>query len=109
MYPADELEEIAKKKRGLIARAAVARANCYLSGERAIQPVYWLDAGREVWKRLRPFIELGALVFSRNRFGRRLGIFGLAVKWGPKLWKAARIVKQSRNNPPPTRPEPAPV
>src|SRR5438309_702354 len=95
MYPTGELERLARHKRSLVARAAVMRASCYMSGTVTLRPFLWIDVARAVWNRISPFVAMGTLLLSsRRRFGRRIGFFGLALRWAPKLWKIAKNLRR---------------
>lgn len=107
MYPSKELEELEKRKWILTAKAAVLRAECCVSGGIALKPLQWIDTARRTWTQFLPLVGLGALFFSHNRIGRRLGILGLVLRWGPKLWRVFREFRQQVQEDAPA-PAPAP-
>ncbi|MBL9186194.1 MAG: hypothetical protein JNK23_01815 [Opitutaceae bacterium] len=90
MYPAQELKELAARKRTLRRDIALHRAQCATAAARLAQPVAWIDRMLASWRRLAPLAAVPlALLAARIVFPRQK-ILPTLVRWAPLAFNAAR-------------------
>lgn len=96
MFPSDRLNVLALRKQLLVLRSAQLRFEAVQAGAVVARPVALVETAAVLVRRLSPLIALSSLFLPIGRVRRRLGVVGLAWKWAPRLFRAARAFSGAR-------------
>ena len=99
MYPEGELRRLAAKKAAIRHRIHGRRSECAAALATLARPIEWLDRALAQWRKLSPFLKLGAipLVLLLKRFiAPRPRVLGTILRWGPIAFGAVRGLTAAR-------------
>lgn len=101
MYPTDDLASLQARKRLIVARSSLLRAECVIGAGTLAQPIGKAESAIALIKRLSPLLALTPFFFARKRTtGKGLGLFRMALKYGPLMYRALHAFRSA----PRTRP-----
>ncbi|MEO6006283.1 MAG: hypothetical protein ABIZ04_23790 [Opitutus sp.] len=98
MYPAAELNALARRKALLRARISLDRLRCTALAAEVARPIDWVDRALVQWRRISPFAKLAALplgiLLQRGILpGRKLGLLGRGVRLLPVVLSAFKLFR----------------
>ncbi len=93
MYPAHDLNRLARHKVSCRQRIARRRSQCVRAAARLAEPLAWLDRMMAHWRRLSPFARLAAVPLGfllRRAASPRPRLLGTLLRWAPLAAGALR-------------------
>lgn len=103
MYPAEELNDLARRKAALRSRISSTRLRCAAAAGEVARPIAWIDRFVAQWRRISPLAKLAALplgfLLRRTLVGRgakKSSLVTRTFKLLPTLLGAVRIFAARR-------------
>lgn len=98
MYPAAELNALARRKAVLRARISLDRLRVVALSTEVAKPINWLDRAMVQWRKISPFAKFAALPLGLllNRAvlpGKKTGLVGQALRFAPVILSAIKLFK----------------
>jgi hypothetical protein len=89
MYPARELNRLARHKAALREKITGHRAGCVRAATRLAEPLAWLDRMMAHWRLLSPLARLAVVPVGfllKQSASPRPRLLGTLLHWGPAAW-----------------------
>ncbi len=99
MYPTEELDRLNLRKQLLLLRSDRLRLECTLAARQLTPPLALIDSGARIARKLSPLMALTPLLLSGRKMARGVGLMGLAVKWGPAIFRTWKSFRGSLRDP----------
>ena len=98
MYPAAELNALARRKAVLRARISLDRLHVVALATEVARPIDWLDRVIVQWRKISPFakfaaLPLGLLLNRRTVPGQKTGLVSRALRFVPMILGAVKLFK----------------
>ena len=102
MYPAAELDALARRKAVLRARISLDRLRVTALATEVAKPIDWIDRAIIQWKRISPFAKLAAvplgLLLQRGLVsGKKTSLASRALRLMPLVLSAVRMFKAQKS------------
>ncbi|MEO7599369.1 MAG: hypothetical protein ABIV50_10580 [Opitutus sp.] len=96
MYPAAELNALARRKAILRARISLDRLRMVALSAEVVRPINWLDRVIVQWRKISPFAKFAALplglLLNRAAFGgKKPGLVSRALRFVPVILGAVKL------------------
>lgn len=93
MYPAGELELLARRKTFLRLRITMHRMQITQASSRLARPLGVIEQLWAKWRQISPFVKMAAVplgMMAKKKFFPKMRIFSALVKWGPAIFSSLR-------------------
>jgi len=97
VYPARELNQLARHKAALQGKITGHRAGCVRAATRLAEPLVWLDRMLAHWRRLSPLARLAVVPVGfllKQSSSPRPRLLGTLLHWGPAAWPLLQSLRQ---------------